>query len=98
VNDPAAITVRLEMGCTAAEFHHRLPLVTAVTRDAAGRQFDHVEEGRRWRLRLSEPRERLIGSLRLPVVDVEFTFEGYAPAEIETFMALFHAHFRRGGG
>jgi len=39
----------------------------------------------------------LIGSLRLPVVDVELTFEGYAPADIKA-LALFHAHFRRGGG
>jgi hypothetical protein len=61
-------------------------------------QFDHVEDGRRWSVRLSDPRDRVIGSLRVPRVDVEFVFQRYDLADINAFMTRFHAHFRRGGG
>ena len=81
-----------------AEFHQRLPLVAPVTFDEAQEEFRHTERERRWSLRLLDPRERRLGSLRLPIVDVELTFEGYASAEIDAFMARFHARFRRGGG
>jgi hypothetical protein len=36
--------------------------------------------------------------MRLPTVDVELVFLGYAQTEIDSFLAGFHAHFRRGGG
>jgi len=95
---PAEVTLRLEMGCTPAEFHQRLPAVATVEYDAARNQFSHVEEARRWSLRLINPRERKIAALRLPVVDVALTFQGYAQADIDSFMQRFFAHFRRGGG
>ncbi|HME27065.1 MAG TPA: hypothetical protein VKI44_38050 [Acetobacteraceae bacterium] len=49
-------------------------------------------------MRLIDPRERTIGALHLPVVDVELAFQGYPQADIDSFMARFLAHFRRGGG
>ncbi len=97
--DPSAeVTLRFEMGCTAADFCRLLPAVATVKYDAALSRFDHVEDGRRWSLRLSDPRERAIGALRLPVVDVALVFQGYAQADIDSFVARFFAHFRRGGG
>jgi hypothetical protein len=95
---PAEATLRFEMGCTPAEFHRLLPAVASVEYDAALSQFTHVEDGRRWSLRLIDPRERTIGALRLPVVGVGLVFQGYAQADIDSFMARFLAHFRRGGG
>jgi hypothetical protein len=95
---PAEVTLRLQMGCTPAEFHQRLPAVGYVEYDPVRMQFDHVEAGRRWSLRLIDPRERTIGLLRLPMVDVELVFQGYPQADIDSFMARFLAHFRRGGG
>jgi len=95
---PAEVTLRFEMGCTPADFHRLLPAVAAVQFDAALNQFSHVEEGRRWSVRLSEPRERKIAAVRLPVVDVAFVFEGYGQGEIDAIMERFFAHFRRGGG
>jgi hypothetical protein len=59
----AEIILRFETGYTPAEFRQRLP---DVEYDPARSQFDHVKDGRRWSLRLSEPRERVIGSLRVP--------------------------------
>lgn len=92
------VTLRLQMGCAPAEFHQRLPAVAHVEYDATRMQFDHVEDGRRWSLRLIDPRQRTIGALHLPVVDVELVFQGYPQADIDSFMARFHAYFRRGGG
>jgi hypothetical protein len=95
---PAEVTLRFEMGSVPEEFHRRLPAVASVEYDAEKAEFRHEEDGRSWRLRLIDPRERRIASVRLPMVDVEFVFRGYAQAEIESVMARFFAHFRRGGG
>lgn len=95
---PAEVTLRFEMGCTPAEFHRLLPAVATVEYDRTLNQFSHVEAGRRWSLRLINPRERAIAALRLPVVDIALQFQGYAQADIDTFMTRFFAHFRRGGG
>jgi hypothetical protein len=92
------IILRFEMGYTPAKFHQRLPALADVEYDLKQSQFDHVEDGRRWSLRLSDPRDRVIGSLRVPRVDVEFVFQRYELADINAFMTRFHAHFRRGGG
>jgi len=86
------------MGCTSAEFHRLLPGVGDVEYDAAENQFSHVEDDRCWSLRLMDSRERAIGALRLPVVDVALRFRGYARADIDAVMARFFAHFSRGGG
>ena len=90
--------IRLEMGFTAAELRQRLPAIAFVRYDEALAQFDHVEEGRSWNLRLIGQRDRTIGALRLPVLDVELVFRGYEPSDIAAFMARFRAHFQRGGG
>jgi hypothetical protein len=95
---PAEVTLRFEMGSVAEEFHRRLPAVASVQYDAARAEFSHVEEGRSWRLRLIDPRQRRIAGLRLPMVDVEFVFQGYTEADIDSVMTRFFAHFRRGGG
>ena len=92
------VILRFEMGCTPADFGQRLAALADVDYDAARAQFDHIEAGRRWSVRLIDPRQRRIARLRLPVVDVEFTFHSYELDEIDAFMRRFHAHFRRGGG
>ena len=95
---PEAVTLNFEMACTPADFHRLLPAVASVEYDAVLDQFSHVEDARRWRLRLIEPRERTVGALRLPLVDVELVFEGYALGDIDAVVRRFFAHFRRGGG
>lgn len=95
---PDEVTLHFEMGCTPAEVHRLLPGVAAVRYDAAQNQFLHETEGRSWSLRLGEPRERRIAALRLPVLDVELVFRGYARGDIDAFVERFFAHFRRGGG
>jgi hypothetical protein len=98
VSGDREIILRFEMGYTPAEFRQRLPVLADVEYDSERSQFDHVEDGRRWSLRLSDPRDRVIGSLRVPRVDVEFVLQHYELADVNAFMTRFHAHFRRGGG
>ncbi len=95
---PAEVRLRFEMGTVAEEFHRRLPAIAPVQYDPERVEFSHVEQNRSWRLRLIDPRQRKIASVRLPVVDVEFVFQGYAQGDIDAVMARFFAHFRRGGG
>lgn len=77
--------LRFEMGCTPAEFRQRL-LAAPVTYDVERAQFEHVEN-----LRLIDPRQRTIGTLRLPAVDVELVFQGYTRADIDAIVTRFHA-------
>lgn len=95
---PAELTLRVEMGCTPADMHRLLPGLATVRFDAARNQFLHEDDGRGWTLRMGVPRERRIAALRLPVLDVELVFHGYAREDIDAFMERFHAWFRRGGG
>ncbi|HUB44531.1 MAG TPA: hypothetical protein VMB73_06065 [Acetobacteraceae bacterium] len=95
---PPEVTLRYEMAFTLADFQRLLPGVAAVEYDASLNQFTHVENDRCWTVRLADPRQRAIGRIRLPVVDVVLSFKGYTPAEVDRVMARFFAHFRRGGG
>ena len=66
------IILRFEMGYTPEDFCRRLPGLAGVACDPAHAQFDHAEEdGRRWSLRLVDPRHRKIALVQLPVVDVD---------------------------
>jgi hypothetical protein len=99
VADDREIILRFEMGYTPEDFGRRLPKLAEVSYDPAHDQFEHVEaDGRRWGLRIIGHRQREIALLRLPVIDVELTFQRYERDEIDAFMSRFHAHFRRGGG
>jgi hypothetical protein len=92
------VTLHFEMGYTPAEFRQRMPAFADVTYDAARAQFDCVEDGRSWSLRLINPRRRAIALVRVPIVDVELMFRGYSRCEIDAFMRRFQAWFHRGGG
>jgi hypothetical protein len=92
------VTLRLEMGCAPIDFHRLLPALNGLEYDANETLFRHVEKSRSWSLRLVNPRERAIGALRVPLVDVELTFQGYPQAEVDSFMERFLMLFQRGGG
>jgi len=95
---PAETVLRYEMACTQADFHRLLPGIAAVQYDATLNQFSHLENDRCWTLQLINPREREIGRLRLPQVDVVLRFKGYTRGEVDIVITRFFAHFRRGGG
>jgi len=92
------VTLHYEMASTLEDFQRLLPAVATVEYDSTLNQFTHVEPGKCWSLRLSNPRKRNVAGLKLPLVDVALTFAGYTKAEIETVVERFCTYFRRGGG
>ena len=50
------------------------------------------------RIHLAPQWVRRIATIKLPVTDVTFEFDGHTQAEAEAIMARFEIFFRRGGG
>ena len=92
------VTLHYEMASTLEDFQRLLPAVATVEYDPTLSQFTHVEHGKCWSVRLSNPRKRHVAGLRLPLVDVELTFAGYTEVEIDAVVERFFTYFRRGGG
>ena len=95
---PEEVILRYEMGFTPAEFHRLLPAVADVEFNPTTNEFLHMAGKKSWTLRLIDPRERRIATLRLPVIDVVFTFRGYSKGELDAVIDCFFTYFRRGGG
>ena len=97
--EPHTLVFNREMGITHDEFFRILPSVMGP--QSVDRQENEVriaEEDWNLHIRLSEERERKIGSLRLPVTDIELRFSGFTEVDAKTFMDRFDLHFRKGGG
>lgn len=93
------LPLHLEMSTTRADFLRLLPAaVNHVAFAEEGEAFVHREGARGWRIGLQPLPPLRIGQVRLERHRVDFDFSGFAPAEIEAFMARFELHFRRGGG
>ena len=87
------------MGISHSDFFRIFPAVIH------GRRFERLSDGiryeeseRRLLVRLSAESQRRLGMLRIPLTTIQFQFEGYIRAEVDSFMARFDRHFHRGGG
>ena len=88
-----------DMTTTRADFRRLLPAAVAHAPFVEeGEAFVHRDGTRGWRIAITPLPKLEIGLIRLERHRVEFSFSGYAPNEIDAFMARFEAHFRRGGG
>jgi hypothetical protein len=88
-----------ELGLTHAEFYRMLPPAVAHREFTVEDDRVRIEDGhRRVTIELGPQRYRRIASLRLPFLEARFTFVGFAPAELDAFMARFRRYFQRGGG
>jgi len=88
-----------ELGLTYAEFYRSLPPAIAhrpFTREQERVRID-LEPGT-VTIELGPQKQRAIASLRLPYVEVRFTFSGVSACQRQTFMERFEIHFQRGGG
>lgn len=87
------------MGLSRAEF---LRIFARAHQDRAyqvdGNAIILAQDGRRVRISLAAQAERVIASVRLPTILVEFHFAGYTRGEVEQFMKRFDLYFHRGGG
>ena len=94
------VVVRRDMSTSHADFLRLFPKVAG----SASWQLNGSDivlregEGRSLLIRLEAEGERRIASLVLPRTLVEFRFDGYSPANVETFLQRFDQSFRRGGG
>ena len=98
-SDPAV--VRREYGLSHADLRRILPRLTDASFASAEDYFSlEFADGRRVCLTVSPERERRLGLLRLPVVDIAFSFEGTAWVETEcaAFLRHFDRAFQKGGG
>jgi hypothetical protein len=88
-----------ELGLTHTEFYRSLP--PAIAPRAFTRENDRVQidlEPGTVTIELGPQKQRSIASLRLPYVEVRFTFSGLSIAQRQAFMERFEIHFHRGGG
>jgi len=88
-----------EMGLTHAEFFRTLPQAINHHPHRRNNRSIEIDYGERAvRIELGPEKTRRIASLKLPCVDVTFTFSGFTDAERNAFMERFDLYFRRGGG
>ena len=87
------------MGITHSEFFRTLPAaLPSLTYTVEAPDVIVADGTRRLVINLSPEGRRRIAALSLPTTQVHFTFSGYAPWEIDQFMAHFDRAFQRGGG
>ena len=64
----------------------------------AANQILIKEDQRVIQIQLGREGQLELGSLRMPSIEVTFTFRGFTPNEREVFWSRFDLSFRRGGG
>jgi hypothetical protein len=91
--------LRRDMGCTRAEFMSWLP---GATRQAPlqidGDVVTISAQGGSVQITLKEKLPRRIGSVALPVLEINFCFCGLDDMTRDAFLAYFDLYTRRGGG
>ena len=88
-----------EMGLTREEFYKSLPQAIAHHEFTVTNGVVRIEFGNRAvTIELGQERTRSIALLKLPYIEVSFTFVGFSVQERERFMERFNLYFRRGGG
>lgn len=93
---------RPEMGITRADFRRIFPRLFEAGQCAleAGADGATVNwpDGRHLHVTVSVERQRRIALLRIPYVDLDFRFEGFAAGDVDAFMVRFDRAFHKGGG
>ncbi|MFQ5761035.1 MAG: hypothetical protein ACE5HM_08680 [Acidiferrobacterales bacterium] len=94
-----SISFTREMGINHAEFRRTLPrALEHQSYKILGDNIIITDALGTLEIRLSPERDRKLGALVLPVINVHFTFKGYNSSEVKNFMQRFDLYFQRGGG
>jgi hypothetical protein len=101
--DPDDTSIRVErpaMGISHDDFFRVFPQVLAGALWRREGLSVHVEwpQGGCLVARVSEQKQRQIASLRLPYLDLDFSFTGVGAADCARFMQHFDRAFHKGGG
>lgn len=87
-----------QMGITRNEFRRSLPAAVEGGVESAGNGgFAVVDGPRRVSITCREQPDRVLGSLRLPVLRVDFDFDGYSGSQVRAFIDRFDRSFLRMG-
>ena len=90
-----------DMGYSEAEFFHTLPTGIGdyqYVRDGSEVTITHPERTHTLTLEVTALPDRAIALLRIPRVEVRFSFQDFSPADRDRFMEKFDQSFQRGGG
>jgi len=91
--------IQRQFGLSHADLQRLLPRFTDADVSFSGSDFVLVFANKRQlAISLGPERERRLGLMRIPFVDLEFTFKGWEPSDIHGFMARFDRMFQKGGG
>ena len=90
-----------DMGYSENEFFHTLP--TAIrdyefVREGTRVTITHPQRDHQLELQVVPLPDRKIALMRIPRVEVNFSFKNFSTAERDQFMAFFEQSFQRGGG
>ncbi len=96
------VVVEKEMGYTQAEFYRILPKALGSSdyeTANGGREILFEQAGARLKITLSEEKIRTITPLmRIPYMEVTFTFEGFAEEGLADLRRRLDRSFQKGGG
>lgn len=99
MTDTARVS-RAEMGITHRDFLRIFPRLVSDAEASVTTAGARVEwpEGRWLEVEMSAEQIRRIALLKMPYVNLEFTFGGFEPLEQARFMERFDRAFHKGGG
>ena len=87
------------MGLTHTEFFRSLPPAIENREYSVEDGVVRIDvDGRSVIIELGSQLSRAIASLKLPYLEVRFSFHGFSDEEREQFMERFELYYRRGGG
>ena len=90
-----------DMGYSVAEFFRILPSAVEghdYTVDGCGVVIRPPGGERKLVLRVAELPERRIGMIRIPRIEVDFSFHDFTDEQRKAFLTAFDRSFQRGGG
>lgn len=91
--------IQRQFGLSHADLHRILPRFADADLSFAGSDFVLAfADTRHLVISLGPELERRLGLIRIPFVDLKFTFKGWEPSDIDRFMARFDRMFQKGGG
>ena len=91
--------IKRKMTITHADFFRILPqALGSHDYSIENNRIRFISAGYVFDILLSEERDWKIGTLQLPVVDLEISLEGCSPSEALEIMTSFDRSFHKGGG
>ena len=93
------LPLSFESSTTGSELRRILPqAVGFLPFSDQGDCFVHHDGARSWRIGMTPLAVKTLGLISWRPMRIDFSFEGFAPEQIDAFMQRFELYFRRGGG